>query len=206
MLDFTEFNDKTSLQNPVAKAIGREALGDAYKKLRMYKQSLTEYEQASELLKKAVKSSKVDYFQMKVKFKIAMSLYYQGEMDQSIKCFKPVKEYLMKLNHQETKVQHKLIKANFYIGKATLSLMGPELRGEKYDYNEALRSLNFCIREDFDPEIHDLYSGNSHFEIAKIFLKERDVLNCYDFMQRANDNNFASKRMSLYRDFSEGVV
>ena len=119
---------------------------------------------------------------------------------------KPVKEYLLRLNHAETKVQHKLIKANFYSGKAALSIIGQELRTEKHDYNDALKAFNFCIREQFDPEIHDLYSGNAHFEIAKIFLKERDVLNCYDFMQRANDNNFASKRMSLYRDFSEGVV
>jgi hypothetical protein len=51
---------------------------------------------------------------MKIKFKLAMSLYYQGEMEQSIKLWKPVKDYLLKLNHQETKVQHKLIKANFY--------------------------------------------------------------------------------------------
>lgn len=51
-----------------------------------------------------MKNSKVDYFQMKIRFKVAMSLYYQGEMDQSIKCFKPVKEYLLKLNHSETKV------------------------------------------------------------------------------------------------------
>jgi hypothetical protein len=31
-------------------------------------------------------------------------------------------------------------------------------------------------------------------------------LNAYEFMQRANDNNYNSKRLSLYRDFTEGVV
>lgn len=157
-------------------------------------------------MKKGVKNAKMDYFSMKIKFKLAMSLYYQGEMDQSMKLWTPVKDYLMKLNHQDTKVQHKMIKANFYHGKATLTLMGQELHTNKADYNDALKAFNFCIREDFDPEIHDLYSGNSHFEIAKVFIKERDILNCYDFIQRANDNNFASKRMSLYRDFTEGVV
>jgi hypothetical protein len=49
--------------------------------------------------------------------------------------------------------------------------MGSELKTTKGDYNEALKAFNFCIKEDFDPEIHDLYSGNSHFEIAKIFMK-----------------------------------
>lgn len=31
-------------------------------------------------------------------------------------------------------------------------------------------------------------------------------MNAYDYIQRANDNNYSSKRMSLYRDFTEGVV
>lgn len=57
-----------------------------------------------------------------------------------------------------------------------------------------------------DPELHELYCGNATFEIAKIFLKQKDILNAHDFMQRATDNNFNSKRLSLYRDFAEGVV
>ena len=47
----------------------------------MHKQALEAYEEAAELLKKAAKNSKVDYFVMKLRFKIAMSLYYQGQMD-----------------------------------------------------------------------------------------------------------------------------
>ena len=31
-------------------------------------------------------------------------------------------------------------------------------------------------------------------------------MNAYEFMQRANDNNYNYKRLSLYRDFTEGVV
>lgn len=54
--------------------------------------------------------------------------------------------------------------------------------------------------------MHELYSGNAFFEIAKVFLKQRDILNAYDYIQRANDNNYNSKRISLYRDFTEGVV
>ena len=32
------------------------------------------------------------------------------------------------------------------------------------------------------------------------------MLNAYEFIQRAADNNYTSKRLSLYRDFTEGVV
>jgi tetratricopeptide (TPR) repeat protein len=62
LLDFTEFNEKCSLNNQTARAIGKEALGDAYKKLRLYKQAQSAYEQAAELLKKGVKNAKMDYF------------------------------------------------------------------------------------------------------------------------------------------------
>ena len=54
--------------------------------------------------------------------------------------------------------------------------------------------------------MHELYSGNAFFEIAKVFLRQKDVLNAHDFIQRATDNNYNSKRLSLYRDFAEGVV
>ena len=74
------------------------------------------------------------------------------------------------------------------------------------NYGDALKYLHFCCKDEVDPEIHELYSGNAYFEISKVFLKQRDILNAYDYIQRANDNNYSSKRMSLYRDFTEGVV
>jgi hypothetical protein len=30
--------------------------------------------------------------------------------------------------------------------------------------------------------VHELYSGNAFFEIAKVFLKQRDILNAYDYI------------------------
>jgi hypothetical protein len=51
-----------------------------------------------------------------------------------------------------------------------------------------------------------LYSGNALFEIAKIFLKQKDILNAHEYFQRASDNNYNSKRLSLYKDFAEGIV
>lgn len=66
--------------------------------------------------------------------------------------------------------------------------------------------MSFCCKEEFDPELHELYTGNATFEISKIFFKQKDILNAHEFIQRATDNNYNSKRLSLYRDFAEGVV
>lgn len=101
------------------------------------------------------------------------------------------------------------MKSHYYLGKATLALMGQELVRQdapQATYADALKYLNYCTRDEIDPEVHELYSGNAFFEIAKVFLKQRDILNAYDYIQRATDNNYNSKRISLYRDFTEGVV
>lgn len=39
-----------------------------------------------------------------------------------------------------------------------------------------------------------------------MFIKQKDVFNAHEYLQKATDNNFNSKRLSLYRDFTEGVV
>lgn len=70
----------------------------------------------------------------------------------------------------------------------------------------ALKHLSFCNNDDIDPELHELYCGNSLFEIFKIFLKQKDIYSAHEYIQRATDNNFNSKRLSLYRDFTEGVM
>jgi len=74
------------------------------------------------------------------------------------------------------------------------------------DYMLAFTKLTYCTNEEIDPEQHELYSGNALFEIAKLFIKQRDIFNAHEQIQRAADNNFNSKRLSLYRDFTEGVV
>jgi len=73
-------------------------------------------------------------------------------------------------------------------------------------YQKSLIYFQQCCVEDIDPELHELYNGNALYEIARVFLRQKDVLNAYEFIQRAADNNYTSKRLSLYRDFSEGVV
>lgn len=44
------------------------------------------------------------------------------------------------------------------------------------------------------------------FEIAKLRLKEKDFYEAYFNLKRAIDNNFTSKRMQMYKDFTEGVL
>lgn len=71
---------------------------------------------------------------------------------------------------------------------------------------QALHKLTYCANEEIDPELHELYNGNALFEIFKMFIKQKDIYNAHEYLQRATDNNFNSKRLSLYRDFTEGVV
>ena len=35
---------------------------------------------------------------------------------------------------------------------------------------------------EIDPEIHEVYSGNAHFEIFKIFVKNKDFPNAYEYL------------------------
>ncbi len=51
-----------------------------------------------------------------------------------------------------------------------------------------------------------MYSGNALFEIAKLRLKDKDFYEAYFNLKRAIDSNFNSKRLQLYKDFTEGVL
>jgi len=53
---------------------------------------------------------------------------------------------------------------------------------------------------------HEFYAGNALFQIAKLRLKQKDYYEAYFALKRASDNNFASKKMTLYKDFTEGVL
>ena len=50
-----------------------------------------------------------------------MSLYYQGKMQNSVSMMDEIKKYFMKFDFESLKVQQKLIKCNFYMGKAILA-------------------------------------------------------------------------------------
>lgn len=62
------------------------------------------------------------------------------------------------------------MKIHYYIGKANVTQIGLENVQDAY-YGEALKFLNWCTRDEIDPEVHELYSGNAFFEIAKVFLR-----------------------------------
>jgi hypothetical protein len=44
------------------------------------------------------------------------------------------------------------------------------------------------------------------FEISKLRLHDKDFYEAYFNLKRAVDSNFNSKRLQLYKDFTEGVL
>lgn len=52
----------------------------------------------------------------------------------------------------------------------------------------------------------EVYAGNALFEIAKLRLRDKDFYEAYFNLKRAVDSNFNSKRLQLYKDFTEGVL
>ncbi len=53
---------------------------------------------------------------------------------------------------------------------------------------------------------NEVYSGNALFEISKLRLRDKDFYEAYFNLKRAIDSNFNSKRLQLYKDFTEGVL
>jgi tetratricopeptide (TPR) repeat protein len=196
-------------------AISKESLGDVYKKMKRYKQASKCYNDSMTELQKILKnksnefykrqSEKIQHFQQKLKMKQAMCCYYQGQTKKAILNFEELVKFYHKFDPTNIKVQNKNMKCNFYFAKSMLSVNEKDQEG-KVDYLQALTKLTYCANEEIDPELHELYSGNAHFEIFKIFIKQKDIYNAHEYLQKATDNNFNSKRLSLYRDFTEGVV
>lgn len=148
---------------------------------------------------------KLVHFQCKTKMKIAMCSYYQGQVKKAMHIFEELLQYYNKFDPTDIRTQQKTIKNNFYHAKSLLALKEKDTT-DSINYMGALKSLTFCTNEEIDPELHELYSGNAHFEVFKMFIKQKDIFNAHDYLQKATDNNFNSKRLSLYRDFTEGVV
>jgi len=113
-------------------SIGKESLGDAYKKMKKYKLANQCYEESvGEISKiKVTKnqnksfSDQVGNLLHKVKLKIAMCAYYQGDMHRATAGMQDVMAYYKGFDFETLKVQQKLIKVNFYLGKAILSQIG----------------------------------------------------------------------------------
>jgi len=76
-------------------------------------------------------------------------------------------------------VQQKCIKANFYSAKA---IIAQKEKGQGVDYLHSITKLTYCTNEEIDPELHELYSGNSYFEIFKIFIKQGDIYSAHEYL------------------------
>jgi hypothetical protein len=58
----------------------------------------------------------------------------------------------------------------------------------------------------YHKESGEVYAGNALFEISKLRLHDKDFYEAYFNLKRAVDSNFNSKRLQLYKDFTEGVL
>jgi len=85
-------------------------------------------------------------------------------------------------------------KAHFYIGK--ILSRNPKKQQDAILHFEQVAKISE----------NELYAGNALFEIAKLRLKDKDFYEAFFNLKRAVDNNFNSKRMQLYKDFTEGVL
>lgn len=85
------------------------------------------------------------------------------------------------------------IKANYYIGKIYTKLN---------DTNSAILHFEQVLK--FSNE--NYFSGNALYEMAKIRIKQKNFYEASFTLQRAIDKNFKSKRLFLYKDFTEGVL
>ena len=96
-------------------AIGQELLGDAYKKMKKYKLANKCYEQSLSEIQKIKANKKcgrtvqgqAEVQTYKLKLKLAMCAYYQGEMQRSTEVMQEVANFYKGYNFETHKVQQK---------------------------------------------------------------------------------------------------
>ncbi|CAI2363482.1 unnamed protein product [Moneuplotes crassus] len=106
-----------------------------------------------------------------------------------------MKEYLKSKADFETihGFEESTIKANYYIGKIYTKLD---------DTNSAILHFEQVLK--FSDEKY--FSGNALYEMAKIRIKQKNFYEASFTLQRAIDKDFKSKRLILYKEFTEGVL
>ena len=62
----------------------------------------------------------------KLKLKTGMSYYYLGQMPKAVQILKQDLTFYKKFDFEKNKIQSKLMKINYYIGKANITQIGME--------------------------------------------------------------------------------
>ena len=97
-------------------------------------------------------------------------------------------------------------KAHFYIGKILsrqyMATPRPNQGSVQDIQNDAILHFEQVVKS----QGNEVYSGNALFEISKLRLRDKDFYEAYFNLKRAIDSNFNSKRLQLYKDFTEGVL
>jgi len=132
---------------------------------------------------------KANFKQLKVQcyMKRALASYHGSQFMQALSDFQTVVK--------EDPVE---VKAHFYMGK----LLAKGIENQISKREEAILHFEQCAKY---PE-RDYYAGNALFQIAKLRIRNKDYYEAYFSLKRASDNKFVSKRMQMYKDFTEGVL
>ena len=108
------------------------------------------------------------------------------------------------------------IKAHFYFGKilsrqyldSSLDVKNNGAQNAKVRQkiqNEAILHFEQVVKY-HTANGGEVYAGNALFEISRLRLHDKDFYEAYFNLKRAVDSNFNSKRLQLYKDFTEGVL
>ena len=103
-------------------------------------------------------------------------------MEKAIEIYKLIINFFKGFDPEDFRIQQTLMKSNLYCAKALLSLKDRNSEIGDPSYQNSLANLQYCCGDEIDPELHELYSGNAFFEIAKVFLRQKDILNAHDFI------------------------
>ena len=155
--------------------------------MKNFSEATLAFTKAIKLLPQQKNKTNYEYLVQQCYIKRGLSGYHEGKHQQALADLQTV------ISKDTSNV-----KAHYYIGK--LLAKGIEnVQSKKID-----AVLHFEQVAKY-PE-HEFYCGNALFQIAKLRLRQKDYYEAFHCLKRAADNNFSSKRLSLYKDFTEGVL
>lgn len=166
---------------------GLLGIGDCHKALREFAQAREAYDKAIKLLPMLAQKTNHSQIKMECYMKRGLACYHDGQHAQALA------DFLAVVHSDNTNV-----KAHFYIGK----LLAKGVENSTSKQSDAI--LHFEQVAKYPDQ--EFYYGNAMFQIAKLRLKQKDYYQAFYCLKRASDNNFQSKRLTMYKDFTEGVL
>ena len=154
-------------------------MADCFKTLKKFDQAVSSYSKAIQLLQKPIQS--VEY-----KLNRAVCFYKLGKDHESMLDFQSVLQ-----SDPEN------IKAHFYLAR----LLAKGIGNKNSKPEDTLLHLELVANSE-----NEQMSGNALVLIAKLNLRQKAFGEADNALTRAFDNHFQSKRFTLLKDFTEGVI